>query len=480
MKKLNYSKSINNLKGPKGIPFIGNLLQINKEKLHQNLEQWAKKYGDFYKINFPGLKIVVVSNPYYVNEILNNRPNKFRRLSKMKKVLEEMGFYGTLSSEGEEWKKHRKVTQQALSHKNVENYFPLILKIGNRLEEFWANKFNGNKYLDNYEISQDFMNATIDITTNLAFGCDLNTVYKQKEITQQHISKVVPKLNERIVSPFPLWRYIKTASDRDFDKSMKTIKDIISLFIENNIDNLKRFPERKKQPTNFLEALLVSQDKENPFSWEEIYGNIFTMLLTGEDTTANSLAWFSYYMATNKSIQYKIRNEIHEVLGEEFDIKEIGDTKKFKYLTATIKEVLRLKPVAPILYLQSNEDVILKDTLFPKNTFFITLLRYGGIDEKYFSKPNQIIPERWMQKESKCPFEGKHKEDVILTFGAGPRYCPGKYLAEIEMIVFIIKLIKNYEIELSVPEFEISEKFDFTMTPENLKVKLTMIKSNNY
>ncbi|KXX72355.1 cytochrome P450 [Flammeovirga sp. SJP92] len=472
MGQLNYSKTIKDLTGPKGLPLFGNLFQIQKEKIHQNLEDWAKEYGDFYKVNFPGAKIVVMANPSHIDYLFKNRPDKFRRLSKMKDIMDELGFYGTFSSEGEVWKKHRKVTQQTLSHKNVKNYFPLILKIGNRLEEYWEKELDGENSITDYNISQDFMNATIDLTTNLAFGYDLNTIHDRREVTQQHISKIVPKLNERTNLPIPIWRYIKTPADRDFDKSMNILKDIIGGFIEKNKSNIEQFQERKENPTNFLEALLVSQDKENPFTWEEIYGNIYTMLLTGEDTTANTLSWFAYYMAIYPSIQEKIRKEIFEVLGEVGDLKEIEDTKKLKYLYATIQEVLRMKPVTPLLYFQCNEDVVMGDTLFPKDTFFITLVREGGMDEKNFFSPDQIIPERWLKKEGKCPFEGNHNEEVMHTFGGGPRYCPGKFLSETEMMVFIVKMIKNYQIELSVPENQITEKYDFTMVVDNMKVKM--------
>lgn len=474
----NYSKTIKDLSGPKGFPLVGNLFQVEQEKIHINLEDWAKEYGDFYKVNFPGAKIVVMSNPDHIAYLLKNRPSKFRRLSKMVEIMEEIGFYGLFTAENETWKKHRKVTQQALSHKNVKNYFPLILKIADRLEAYWEKEIDGRDSLHNYEISHDFMNATIDITTNLAFGSDLNTIHDQREVTQEHISKIIPKLNERTNLPIPIWRYIKMPSDRDFDKSMNILKDIIGGFIQKSKDNLEAFPERNENPTNFLEALLSSQDKENPFSMDEIYGSIYTMLLTGEDTTANSLSWFTYFIAADQDLQEKIYNEISSVLGEDEGIEEIEEIKQFKYLYATIQEVLRMKPPGPLMYYQNNEEVVMGDILFPKDTFFITLIRSGGMDENNFSEPDKMIPERWLSKESECPYHGNHKEEVIVAFGGGPRYCPGKFLSETEMVVFIVKMMKNYKIELDVPLGEISEKYDFTMVVDNMKVRMIKREKN--
>ncbi len=51
---------------------------------------------------------------------------------------------------------------------------------------------------------------TVDITTAIAFGYDMNTIEKEGDVLQDHLEKIFPMLNKRITSPIPMWRYIKS------------------------------------------------------------------------------------------------------------------------------------------------------------------------------------------------------------------------------------------------------------------------------
>ncbi|AZQ62366.1 cytochrome P450 [Flammeovirga pectinis] len=473
MTNQDYTRTITDIKGPKGIPLFGNLFQIEREQIHLYYEKWAKEFGDFFFVNFLGKKILISSNPQNNANILKNRPTKFRRLSKMAEIIEEVGFYGVFTAESEEWIKHRKVTQQALSNKNVKSFFPQIVKVAERLDNFWESNLIDE--VTKYQISNDFTRATVDVTTNLAFGYDMNTVENHENEIQDHIAKIFPKVNERVNSPLPIWRYIKSSSDKGLDQSMDALKITIGEFIKKAENNLEKDPSLKENPSNFIEALIASQDKENPFTWDEIFGNIYTMLLAGEDTTANSLSWLTYFIASDNELQNKVYNEIKEVLGEKEQITTFEEVARFKYLSAVLKEVLRLKPVSPSLYFQANEDVVVGDLLIPKDTFVLTQLRVGALSDDNFENAAEFIPERWLSaKETTggCPFTGKHKAEVAMPFGGGPRFCPGKFLSETEMILFAVTLFKKFELTLSVPKEDIKEKFAFTMSPENLAVNL--------
>ncbi|MBB6461080.1 cytochrome P450 [Flammeovirga kamogawensis] len=473
MANQDYSRTIADIKGPKGIPVFGNLFQIEREQIHQYYEQWAKEYGEFFFVNFLGKKILISSNPQNNAYILKNRPSKFRRLSKMGEIIEEIGFYGVFTAENEKWVKHRKVTQQALSNKNVKSFFPKIVQVAERLENYWDS--NLNEEVKEYNISSDFTRATVDVTTNLAFGYDMNTVENHENEIQDHIAKIFPKVNQRINSPLPIWRYLKSSSDKDLDGSMAALKVTIGEFIAKAENNLKEDPSLKENPSNFIEALIASQDKEDPFSWDEIFGNIYTMLLAGEDTTANSLSWLTYFIASDSKLQSKVYQEIEHVLGNKEQITSFEEVGEFKFLSAVLKEVLRLKPVSPSLYFQANEDVVVGDLLIPKDTFVLTQLRVGALSEDNFENASEFIPERWLSAKDTsggCPFTGKHKAEVAMPFGGGPRFCPGKFLSETEMILFAVTLLKKFELTLSVSKEEIKEKFAFTMSPENLSVNL--------
>ncbi|NLR92736.1 cytochrome P450 [Flammeovirga agarivorans] len=473
MTNLNFSKTYKDLDGPKGKPIVGHIFDLEKDRLHLQYEDWAKEYGELYNLKFLNINVTVSTNPDTNAYIFKNRPNKFRRFKKLADVINEVGVDGVFTAEGESWKKQRKVTQKALDNKNVKAFFPSILTVADRLKNYWDTQVSKGDQLD-YPLSKDFIRATVDVTTNLAFGYDMNTVENQTNDTQEHVEKIFPQLNKRVNSPIPLYKYFKTAEVKDFEESLKYIREHLGKFITQAEERLKNDPSLYENPSNFLEAMLASQDKDDPFTWDEIFGNLYTMLLAGEDTTSNSLTWTSYFLSKYPEVQEKIREEIRQVLGENGKIKSFEQIQQFQYTSAVFKEVTRLKPVTPNLYMQCLEDTVVNDVLFPKGHFIITQLSSAARSEEYFEKAKEFIPERWLKEKDEpvvgCPFHGHKKADAMKPFGGGPRLCPGKFLAEVESVVFLVTLMKDFEIEFYDKDLEVEELFAFTMQAKNLKL----------
>lgn len=113
---------------PPGIPVLGNLLQLEATRLHLILEDWSRKYGDFYRLK-------VVSDWQAVSEILRARPETFRRFSSIETVFGDMGIADVLSAEDEQWYRQRKLTMRAFDPGHPRNYFPSLVKITERLRQ---------------------------------------------------------------------------------------------------------------------------------------------------------------------------------------------------------------------------------------------------------------------------------------------------------------------------------------------------------
>ena len=97
------AKSIDDLAGPKGLPVVGNLFQVDITKFHLHLEQWCDEYGPIFKIRMGPREIVCIADPEPINEMLRDRPDTYRRRRTFENIISEMGFNGVFSSEGENW-----------------------------------------------------------------------------------------------------------------------------------------------------------------------------------------------------------------------------------------------------------------------------------------------------------------------------------------------------------------------------------------
>jgi cytochrome P450 len=116
------TKTIADLKGPKGLPLVGNLLQVNFEQFHLFLERWCDEFGPIFKIRMGRKEIVCIADAKEINQLLRERPTTYRRRSTIESVISELGFNGLFSSEGEAWKRQRKVVALALNSAHLNQF----------------------------------------------------------------------------------------------------------------------------------------------------------------------------------------------------------------------------------------------------------------------------------------------------------------------------------------------------------------------
>ncbi len=463
-------RTLRELPGPSGVPLLGNLLQLDLSRLHRVLQQWADQFGPVYRFQLGRKPVLVVADPELNQTILRNRPKLYARLGTIEPVFKEMGITGVFSAEGEDWKRQRRLTAHALDAAHLRQFFPTLMKVTERLRQRWQADADHQTVGD---VQDDLMRYTVDVTTNLAFGYDMNTLENQGDVIQDHLEKIFPAINRRINAPFPYWRYFKLPADRALEKSLVAIRETVSGFVTRGRERLRQNPELAEHPTNLLEAMLGAKDEGHAaFTDEEIYGNVLTMLLAGEDTTANSMAWMLYFMVENPDIQSRMRAEARDVLGADGLLKNPADGELLQYIEAVAHEAMRLKPVAPLLFHEPIEDVEIGDVAVPKGTSIFLVTFYGALQDSQFGQADQFRPERWLEAApaSGCP----HNAKAFLPFGAGPRFCPGRQLALLEIKTVMAMLCCNFELSKPAPSASappVEELFSFTMMPRNLRVR---------
>ncbi len=319
------------------------------------------------------------------------------------------------------------------------------------------------------DVQKDWVRFTVDITTNLAFGYDINLLEEEGDDFQRHLQKLLPVFNRRANAPFPYWHFFKLPSDRAMEKSLTVIKKMIHTFVQQTRQRLEQQPEVARQPANFLEALLLAHDEDGaPLSDLEIQGNIITILLAGEDTTAHTLTWLLYLITEHPEVQLKMQQEADAVLGADTLPKDISTIEQLTYIEAVAHETMRLKSVAPLMFLEPNRDVELAGIAIPKGTFLMLVNRHGALQEENFSNAREFIPERWLESN---PTTCTHNRNASIPFGAGPRFCPGRNLAMLEIKMAMAMLCRNFSITRVESERPVQEIFSFTMMPDKLMVK---------
>jgi len=268
----------------------------------------------------------------------------------------------------------------------------------------------------------------------------------------------------RTKSPFPLWRYFKLPKDYALDKAIKTVKEYLNDFMVVARNNLASGAE----PKNILESMIQAVDDDGDgFSEDELFGNAMTLLLAGEDTTANTLAWTIHYLAQNPEIQDEVYQEIKDKL--KGDVPEFSELDDFPLTYACAQEAMRLKPVVPLMTAQLLEDLVIEGYAIPKDTVVFMLVNFQSGQEDTFPNPDKFDPTRW----TKLPAERiKSNAKASMPFGGGARICPGRALSIIEMKSALVTILNEFRFTHHNGIVTTQDCVEFTLVPKNLKVNV--------
>jgi cytochrome P450 len=459
-------RSIADLPGPPRLPLLGNAHRVRTANLHQIAEDWADRYGPMFRFDLGKRPIVTVSDADEINRMLRERPAGFRRWRELLQNATEMtGTFGVFAAEGEDWRHQRRLAVTALNSNHLQRYFQVIQTATERLHRRLASAADAEQVLD---IGQELASFTVDVTSALAFGHDLNTLERGESELQGHIQRVFAMSARRLIVPIPYWRWFKLPADRAVEHSLTAIHDAVSTFMQEARQRIAARPELRDAPENFLEGMIAAQETDGSFTDQEIIGNVFTLLLAGEDTTAHTIAWTIYLLASRPEHKSRWAAEACELLGAEHIPADYATTEQLHYGEAVLRESMRLKPVAPILGLEPLADTTVARTHIPAGTRILLLTRRAGLQA--VPRAQEFDPERWLTQDSEENAAPDQKS--FLGFGAGPRFCPGRNLAFLESKTALAMIARNFELELDHSHGPVTEVFSFTMVPQGLRVRL--------
>ncbi|GAA3924666.1 cytochrome P450 [Amorphoplanes auranticolor] len=453
------------LPGPKPGLIFGNVLQMRRGGAgNRVLEGWADTYGLTYRFHLARRPVVATADPEVVDVVLRRRPDDFRRSAVAATVIDEIAPHGVFAAEGDRWRRLRKVATQSLNAAYLRQYFTTITMVSGRLLRLWESAADSGERVD---VLDHMMRYTLDVTAGLAMGHDLNALESTGDGLHRRVPELFPAFARRIYAPFPYWRYVKLPQDRRLDATVREIEAVVR----------DRFAEARERmatgasPANFLEALVKPIENEQQLSDGEVFGNVATMLLAGEDTTSSTAAWALHFLAEHPEMHQRVRAEADEVLGDQQVPADPATVGRLRYAEAVVNEALRLQPVTPLVPSQSLRDVTLDHRdgklFLAEGQLIFLITSYGARrDRVRFPDPDVFRPERWLN--GKLPAEAL----PFAPFGGGPRFCPGRNLAMIEATIVVSVLSRAFDLEPDHSAGPVGERTAFTSFPTNLGVRL--------
>lgn len=398
------------------------------------------QYGRFTCIVAGDTRTYVVSDPELAREILVEKADKFHKAQMLRDATGVFLGNGLLTSEGDFWKRQRKLAQPAFHFQRIEAYGKTMADETLSLIQNWKE----NEVRD---IADDLMQITLRIVCRTLFSATPNFDF-------DHIGKLMHDLLEGaqvVIAQSQSWLELMThriqRRQHEAAREMQAIIDgIIAERKANPIDN-----------GDLLSMLMAARDDEGkPMSDTQLRDEVITLFLAGHETTANAVAWTLYLLSQHPAIETKVMDELVVLNGEP---PAVRDLQKLLCLEQVVKESMRLYPPAGGATREPIEDIELGGYHVPKGSNIAISSYAMHHNADYFPEPEKFDPERFTPaREAQMP------RYAYLPFGAGPRVCIGNVFAMIESRMIVACILQRWKLTLT-PGQKVKAEQLFTIRP---------------
>ncbi|KAI9190440.1 hypothetical protein H9P43_001874 [Blastocladiella emersonii ATCC 22665] len=354
------------------------------------------------------------------------------------------------------WKRQRKVVNPAFRRGWATSIFGPPAR--SLLEQFDKLEAGGTTV----NVSDWMTRMTLDALSQAAFGTNFGSIENPNTpMVETYHAVMKDMLNPKFILLAPINKFLPSYAR--FAKSV----DEFNKFIYSLID-AKAAEAAKRRAAGVddsgddddakdLLELMVTASESGGFSREELRANTIVFFIAGHDTTANALTFVLYSLGMNPEIQRKARAEVLAVMGDadkgmaagDFPFPTNDEQAQMPYLTAIIKETMRLYPSVPAMPMRElMEPVTLSSGLHLGTGSFVasdvhavqTASEYWGDDAEKFK------PERFLANEDKVMAMNPSAHDFKwVPFGGGQRICLGQQFSIVEQRVILSMLLLRYE-----------------------------------
>ncbi|CAB4399728.1 unnamed protein product [Rhizophagus irregularis] len=481
-----YFTRINPLPGPFPFPFVGNLPQLVWH--HGNLKNYLdlnhKKYGDIIDVYLPQRSTSLGRADYIEKFLIPSTKNLKIMRTPRADVFDDLGITGkgiVVNQHYKPWRYNRQFfTQAFLAPKFNQRAIEWTNTLFNELESYWDKLYLNDEIIKDNKNIFDFFSwfnqFTNDMIIELITGersysmaALFNNLSDEKTehplaIVEDSVKLVsaIRKYNTRLpwfelVPPFlrHYVPYFKNISD-DTIQNVKYLNKRLDAIIKKRRKEIENTPLDKPLPSDMLTSVVTASTPRDfnrvktiggevlrPMTDEEISFIMLDGFLAGTDTTANMISFIVYFLAHNPDAKMKMYEEIdRRFQGDKTRPVTEDDLRSLKYCEAIIKEVARIFPIFHAFGRVIDQPEEIAGYQWPAGSYFRINADAVHGNKDHWEDADKFNPDRWMDEE----FEPKKYS--FIMFGGGPRLCPGRKLAMIELVGLMALLFRKYEIDL--------------------------------
>lgn len=439
----------NRKKKPGAFEIVRNMRRMSsgREPVMSVVDRYFADYGDVVEIRLPGLPhFFLIRHPEHIKRVLQDNHTNYRRSIGYDFLRMFLGD-GLLTSDGDNWLRHRRMMQPAFARAKVEGFAPLIHECIDAMLAEWHSQ-PGSTIL----LSREMSRLALAIVSRALFGMDVS---EHAETIRTALDVALKEVNLRslsLVHP-PIWWPSRRM--RAFRKARHEIDQVVGRIITT-----RRNSRNDTGRQDLLGMLIGVRDEDgSAMSDRQIRDEVVTFLMAGHETTANALTWTLYLLARHPHVRADLLSEIRNTSGTRN--AEADDLSSMPLLSAVLHESMRMYPPVPAIERRAVENDRFGDVVVPAGSVVELMTFAVHRHADFWDAPAEFRPARWNGGEDTT----RHRF-AYFPFGGGPRLCIGNHFAMLEAGLALTRILQAFQLSI-VPGEEPIPEASVTLRPHN-------------
>ncbi len=416
--------------GPHGVPWFGSYFSVLADPLRL-FSDGRDRFGDVVRYRFGPFRFFVVNDPDAIQHLFVKNHRNYTKSRSYAGLRLVMGN-GLVTSEGEFWRRQRKLSQPAFHRQRLAGLVDTMARCTEDMLDDWDRRSSPE-----IDIHDQMMRLTLRIVGHSLFSTELS--HDAGEIGPA-ITIAMKRANRYAEAAVRLPLWLPTPLNLRFARARRLLDATIQRIID----------ERRahgRDVGDVLSMLMAATDEtgEDRMTDQQLRDEVMTLFLAGHETIATAMSWTWKLLSEHPEAAERLRDEARRVLGGRratFD-----DLAKLEYTGRVVDESMRLYPPVWIFERAAIEDDEIAGYRVPARTIVgvctWTLHRHPAL----WNDPQRFDPDRFLPERS----ADRHKY-AFLPFGAGPRICIGNNFALMEAKVLLATIAQRYALQVPHPE----------------------------
>ena len=385
----------------------------------------------------PFFRSYLCNQPALVDLVLKARPDDFPKSDRIREGLTPLLGNSVFVTNGETWKRQRRIIDPAFEGGRLRDTFPAMLKAGQGAVTRLADLAHGKPL----EIEAQTSHVAADVIFRTLFSLPIEDELAARVFAEfREHQRTQPVVNIAALVPLPRW--LPRFRRRRTRETAATIRELITHMTERRMAEI----EAGTAPDDLATKIMTTPDPQSGerFDTAEMVDQVAIFFLAGHETSASALAWALYLLALYPDWQDRLAQEADQVIKD--DTLSFSDMGKLRLSRDVFRETLRLYPPVPMMVREAACPERLRDRDVPRGSQIVLSPWHLHRHERLWDRPDAFDPARYDTENGKSCLR-----EAYIPFSAGQRVCTGAGFAMIEGPLLLSLLVRAYRFAI-VPE----------------------------